>query len=99
MRDAWGQAFEPIRTAAHAGEAVQAAKLFFALGNNQGAGAFDTQPEGFRQMILDNARTVPLQLSAPRPPAISCAIAGGVQAPTLVVGGGTRRRPTWRAMR
>jgi hypothetical protein len=55
--------------------------------NNQGPGAFDTQPEAFRQMILDNARTVPLQLSAPPPPAISCATLGGVKVPTLVVGG------------
>jgi pimeloyl-ACP methyl ester carboxylesterase len=87
VRDAWGQAFAPIRTAAHAGEAIQATKLFFALANNQGPEAFDTQPEGFRQMILDNARTVPLQLAAPRPPALSCTILGGVQAPTLVVCG------------
>jgi pimeloyl-ACP methyl ester carboxylesterase len=87
VRDAWRQAFEPIRTAAQAGEAVQAAKLFFELAHNQGPGAFDTQPEAFRQMILDNARTVPLQLSAPRPPAISCTTLSGVKAPTLVVGG------------
>ena len=38
-------------------------------------------------MILDNARTVPLQLAAPRPPALSCATLGGVKAPTLVVRG------------
>jgi hypothetical protein len=87
VRDAWRQAFEPIRTAAHAGEAVHATKLFFELAHYQGAGTFDTQPEAFRQMILDNARTVPLQLAAPRPPALSCAILGSVQAPTLVVGG------------
>lgn len=83
----WSKVFKPIRTAVKAGEAVQAAKLFFELVNNQGAGAFDTQPEAFRQMILDNARTVPLQLSAPPPPAIFCATLGGVKAPTLVVGG------------
>jgi pimeloyl-ACP methyl ester carboxylesterase len=87
VRNAWGKAFEPIRTAAQAGEAIQATKLFFELANYQGAGTFETQPEAFRQMILDNARTVPLQLAAPRPPALSCATLGGVQAPTLVVGG------------
>jgi pimeloyl-ACP methyl ester carboxylesterase len=85
--DEWTKAFEPIRTAAKAGEAMRAAKLFFELANNQGPGAFDRQPEAFRQMILDNARTVPLQLFAPPPPAISCAALGGVEAPTLVVGG------------
>ena len=38
-------------------------------------------------MILDNARTVPLQLAAPRPSALSCATLGDVKTPTLVVGG------------
>jgi pimeloyl-ACP methyl ester carboxylesterase len=87
VRDAWGKAFEPIATAAKAGEAVHATKLFFELVNNQGPGAFDTQPEAFRQMILENARTLPLSRSAPPPPALSCATLGGVKAPTLVVGG------------
>jgi pimeloyl-ACP methyl ester carboxylesterase len=87
VRDAWRQAFEPIRTAAQAGQAIQAATLFFELANYQGAGTFKTKPEAFRQMILDNARTVPLQLAAPRPPALSCTTLGGVKIPTLVVGG------------
>lgn len=87
VRDAWRKGFEPIDTAAKAGEAVQATKLFFEWVNNQGPGAFDTQPEAFRQMILDNARTLPLARSAPRPAAISCAMLSGVKAPTLVVGG------------
>jgi hypothetical protein len=66
---------------------VHATKLFFELVNNQGPGTFDTQPEVFRQMILDNARTLPLSRSAPPPLALSCAMLGGVKAPTLVVGG------------
>src|SRR6266705_2848882 len=64
VRDAWGKAFEPIATAAKAGEAVHATKLFCELVNNQDPGAFDMQPEAFRQMILDNARTIPLQFAA-----------------------------------
>ena len=59
--------------------------MFFEWGNNRRAGAFDTQPEAFRQMILDNARTVPLQLLAPQPPAISRATLRGVRISTLVV--------------
>jgi hypothetical protein len=35
--------------------------------NNQGSEAFDKQPETFRQMVLDNARTIPLQLLARNP--------------------------------
>jgi len=54
------KAFEPIGTAAKAGETVQATKLLFDWVNNEGAGAFDKQPEAVRQMFLDNARTVPL---------------------------------------
>jgi pimeloyl-ACP methyl ester carboxylesterase len=87
VREELGKAFAPIRTAAQAGEAVQATKLFFELANYQGPGTFEMQPEAFRQMILDNARTVPLQLASPRPPTISCATLSGVKAPTLVVGG------------
>jgi len=75
------------REVVKAGDAVQATKLFFEWVNNQGAGAFDKQPEAVRQIILDNARTVPLALAAPAPPAVSCATLGGVKVPTLVIGG------------
>src|SRR5262245_18716542 len=87
VRDEWTKGIEPIGTALQAGEVVQGTKLFFAWVNNQGPGAFDRQPEALRQMILDNARTQPLARSAPPLPAISRATLGGVQAPTLVVGG------------
>jgi pimeloyl-ACP methyl ester carboxylesterase len=43
-------------------------------------------------MILDHARTVPPQLSAPRPPAISCATLHGLKIPTHVIGGEHSRR-------
>jgi pimeloyl-ACP methyl ester carboxylesterase len=92
VREELRQRLELIRTTANAGEAVQAAKLFFEWGNNQGAGAFDRQPEAFRQMILDNARTVALQLSAPRPPVLSRTMLSGVKLPVLVVGGEHSRR-------
>ena len=82
-----GKALAPIVAAVKAGDSLQAVKLFFDWVNNQGPGAFDKQPESLRQLIVDNARTVPLFLSAPRPPAISCATLGAVKAPTLVVGG------------
>jgi pimeloyl-ACP methyl ester carboxylesterase len=85
--DEVGQALEPVRTAVKAGDAVQATKLLFEWVNNQGAGAFDKQPEAVRQIFLDNARTVPLLFASPPPPAVSCATLGGVKAPTLVVGG------------
>ena len=84
--------FQRVGTAAKRGETVQATKLLFEWVNNEGAGAFDKQPEAVRQMFLDNARTVPLALSAPRAPAITCATLGAVKAPTLVAGGERSRR-------
>jgi pimeloyl-ACP methyl ester carboxylesterase len=81
----------PVVAAVKAGDSVQGVKLFFDWVNNQGAGAFDKQPESLRQLILDNARTVPLFVSAPLP-AVSCTTLGRVKAPTLVVGGEQSRR-------
>jgi pimeloyl-ACP methyl ester carboxylesterase len=86
VRDEWRRGFEALRTVAQAGEAIRATKLFFELVNNLGPSALDRQPEPLRQMVLDNARTVPLSLSA-RPPVFSCATLGRVKAPTLVVTG------------
>jgi pimeloyl-ACP methyl ester carboxylesterase len=86
VREEWRRRFEALRTVAQAGEAIRATKLFFELVNNQGPGALDTQPELLRQIVLDNARTVPLALST-RPPAFSCTTLSGVKAPTLVVSG------------
>jgi pimeloyl-ACP methyl ester carboxylesterase len=84
--------FQRVGTAVKRGETVQATKLLFEWVNNEGAGAFDKQPEAVRQMFLDNARTVPLALSAPRAPAITCATLGAVKAPTLVASGERSRR-------
>jgi pimeloyl-ACP methyl ester carboxylesterase len=90
--DERAQALAQVRTAVNAGDAVQATKVFFEWVNNQGPGTFDQQPEAVRQMFLDNARTLPLLLAAPPPPALSCATLGGVKAPTLVIDGERTRR-------
>ena len=87
-----GTALAPVGAAAKAGDATQATKLLFDWVNNQGAGALDKQPEPLRQMVLDNARTVPVFLSAAPPPAVSCATLGAVKVPTIVVGGEQTRR-------
>ena len=87
VRNEWRKAFERLRTAAQDGEAIRATKLFFELANNEAPGAFDTQPEPLRQMVLDNARTVPLTLSASPPPAFSRAKLTGVKMRALVVSG------------
>ncbi len=70
---------------------MQATKLFYDWANGQSPNALDMQPEPFRQMVLDNARTVPLTLSA-RPPAFSSAQLSRIKAPTLVDRVGSSRR-------
>jgi pimeloyl-ACP methyl ester carboxylesterase len=86
------QALSQARAAVNAGEVGQATKGFFTWVDNEGPSAFDRQTAAVRQMLLDNARTLPLVLAAPPPPAISCAMLGGVKAPTLVVDGEHTRR-------
>lgn len=81
-----------VGAAANAGETAQAAGLFFDWVNNRGPRTLDGQPEALRRMWLDNARTVPLVLAAPPPPAISCATLGELKVPTLVIGGAQTRR-------
>jgi pimeloyl-ACP methyl ester carboxylesterase len=85
-RDEWRRGFEALRRAAQAGDAIQATKLFYDLANDQVPGALDAQSEPFRQMVLDNARTVPLALSA-RPPSLQGTTLGGITVPTLVISG------------
>ena len=86
VREEWKQAFERMRGVAQAGNAIRATRLFYELVNDQGPGALDAQPEPLRQMVLDNARTVALALSA-RPPVLSCATLAGIKVSTLVVSG------------
>ena len=86
VRDDWRRGFEALRTKAQAGDAIGATRLFYELVNDQAPGALDVEPEPFRQMVLDNARTVPLALFA-RPPEFSRALLNGVKSPTLVVRG------------
>jgi pimeloyl-ACP methyl ester carboxylesterase len=86
VREEWRSGFEALRRAAQAGDAIQATKLFYGLANDQGPDALDGQPEPFREMVLDNARTVPLALSV-RPPALLCAALEGIKMPALVVSG------------
>jgi pimeloyl-ACP methyl ester carboxylesterase len=82
--DEWNKGLEPALAALKAGDAAQGTKLLIDLVSRPGT--FEKYPDPFRQMFLDNARTLPLALSVPFP-ATSCAQLGGVKVPTLVVGG------------
>jgi pimeloyl-ACP methyl ester carboxylesterase len=83
----FSKAMVPAASAAKAGDAVQAAKLFHEAIFSLSPGGFETEPPAIRRMVLDNARTMILALSAPPPPALSCDSLKAVRAPTLVTRG------------
>jgi pimeloyl-ACP methyl ester carboxylesterase len=60
----------PAAAATKAGNHAEAVKLFFECTHNQ-AGAFDSLPPARRDMLLDNARTVALQVDPAAAPRIT----------------------------
>ncbi len=84
--DAWNKGAEPMFAAVQKGDAVGATRLLAELVTNQGPGSFDKLPAAFREILLDNARTLPV-LFASSEPTVSCEMLSKIKAPTLVVGG------------
>lgn len=84
-------AFAAVLAAIKAGDNQQATKLFLDWAMNHGPGEFERQSELARAMILENARTLPRTLSAPRPSPITCAKLGKLKIPTLIIGGADTR--------
>jgi pimeloyl-ACP methyl ester carboxylesterase len=84
--EAWQAGVQPVLAALKAEDAAGATKLLVDVVNNRGAGSFDKQPAALRQMLMDNARTLPLAFATP-PVAVSCSALGTVKAPTLVMDG------------
>ena len=74
-------------TAAKAGDLVKAAKLLQEAVFQLPPGGFDSLPRDWQTTLLDNARTVPLLLAAPPPPAITCNVLKVFTRPTLVMRG------------
>lgn len=85
----FSKAVVPAVSAAKAGDAVQAARLFHEAMFSLAPGGFDAEPPAVRRMVLDNARTMILALSAPPPPALTCESLKMIQAPVLVTRGET----------
>jgi pimeloyl-ACP methyl ester carboxylesterase len=80
---AWWRDENKRVTAEAAGEVERGAKLWFELVNNRGPGAFDAQPEGLRQMWLDNfGRQRP---KAPLPERLTYDTLRAIMTPTLVI--------------
>ena len=84
--EAWTQGAVPMMTALKAGDNVGATKELAALVLGDSVENFDKLPPGLRQVLLDNARTLPVLFAAPQP-TITCDALGGIKVPTLVVRG------------
>ena len=84
--DQWGKGAEPMFAAMKAGDNTLATRHMLALVTGDPPENFDTLPPAWRQMLLDNARTLPLAFAAPEPP-ITCEMLRAVKTPTLVVQG------------
>lgn len=82
----WNRGALPIFEAVKAGDSVRATRLLAAFVSGEPVENFDKLPAGLRQVLLDNARTMPLLFSAP-PEVVSCEMLGAVKSPTLVVRG------------
>ncbi|KIG01448.1 alpha/beta fold hydrolase [Caballeronia concitans] len=88
------QAFGPAVMVSKRGD-QQAALRPFVDGVNGAPGTYDLLPERVRAVLSENARTIPLQLNAPPPPAITCAELGKIAVPVAIVRG-TATRPFFR---
>lgn len=92
---AFGSGLAPAREAAKAGDAAQAAARFWEFVSILPNGGFEREPDAIRRMVMDNSRTVPLTLSAPPPPPVTCERLKTATLPILVTVG-ENTRPLWR---
>jgi pimeloyl-ACP methyl ester carboxylesterase len=84
--DSWNRGTAPMMAALQKGNAVQATKLLSALVSGEPVEAFDKLPPALQELLLDNARTLPLLFAGP-PEAVSREALAGLKMPALVVGG------------
>jgi pimeloyl-ACP methyl ester carboxylesterase len=84
----WMKNSAPMRAAVEEGDSLNATKMLVAVVNGQPVESFDFDkvPAGLRQLLLDNARTLPLLFNAPLA-AVSCDELRTIKAPTLLVRG------------
>lgn len=84
--DEWTKGAAPMIEAIKAGDNVKATRHLTALVMGGSPDAFDKLPPTLRQVLLDNARTLPLLLAAP-PTIVTCEMLHGIRTPTLIVRG------------
>lgn len=92
---AFGSGLTPAREAVKAGDAREAVARFWEFVSILPKGGFDQEPDAIRDMVTDNARTVPLTLLAPPPPPVTCDRLKTATFPILVTVG-EQTRPLWR---
>lgn len=85
MEDVVG-AFAALAQPIQAGDNLQAVRLLADwIGND--TGVYDRLPADLRQILNDNARTLPLVVASPPMPEFNCASLGKIKVPALVVTG------------
>ncbi|WP_437291891.1 alpha/beta fold hydrolase [Sorangium sp. So ce406] len=93
LRDDLNAMFGPVFGAVERGELQEAVRLLLD-GSGQREGYFAAQPAERQAVNLDNARTMPLLLSQPQPPAITCADLARLKVP-VTIAHGELSRPTF----
>jgi pimeloyl-ACP methyl ester carboxylesterase len=87
-REDWAKFNSAAITANKAGDPVRTMRVFIEAVWQLEPGGFDRLPQAAQRMLLDNARTAPLQFGAPPPPpAITCDALRTFARPTLVTHG------------
>jgi pimeloyl-ACP methyl ester carboxylesterase len=86
-REDRGRIFAPAVAASKAGEPVKATRLLLEAVFQLPPGGSDREPQAFRTMWDDNARTTPLGFAAPPPPDLTCDVLKNFTQPTLVMRG------------
>jgi pimeloyl-ACP methyl ester carboxylesterase len=82
----FGRSFAPVREAVRAGDDVRAAELMVDAALGQ-PGAAQQLPAAQRTVLVDNAKTVALQLNSTARATLSCAELQRLNVPVLVFGG------------
>ncbi|WP_437663471.1 alpha/beta fold hydrolase [Sorangium sp. So ce1182] len=93
LRDDVNAMFGPIFGAVQRGDSKEAVRLLLD-GSGQREGYFDAQSAERQTVNLDNARTMPLLLSQPRPPEITCGQLASLKVP-VTIAHGELSRPTF----
>ena len=84
--DVWAKAIGPMMEPLKAGDSVTATKRLVGVVNGSFGGDFDSLPADLRQILLDNARTLPLLFASPSKP-VPCDTLRALKVPTLLIHG------------